>query len=107
MDLEWRRGRVGDDRPVDVASREPQRPSRRLTDASSSISSPSGASLTTTQSTTSQRPSSGRCDGGSTQQRMSSRSTGASTGTAIAECPVCPSRDRDAPELPQSGAVPR
>jgi hypothetical protein len=30
MDLEWRRGRVGDDRPVDVASREPQRPSRRL-----------------------------------------------------------------------------
>src|SRR5680860_145206 len=44
MNLERRRGRVGDDRPVDLAGREAQRPSRRLTDASSSISSPSGDS---------------------------------------------------------------
>src|SRR4029077_5656877 len=33
MDLERRRRRVGDDRPVDLAGREAQRPSRRLTDA--------------------------------------------------------------------------
>lgn len=44
MDLEGRCGRVGNDRPVDVAGRRTQRPSRRLTDASSSISSPSGDS---------------------------------------------------------------
>ena len=44
MDFEWRGGRVGDDRPVDVAGSETQRPSRRLTDASSSINSPSGDS---------------------------------------------------------------
>jgi len=44
MDLERRRRREGNDRPVDLAGREAQRPSRRLTDASSSISSPSGDS---------------------------------------------------------------
>lgn len=44
MDLEWRRGRIGNDRPVGLASRETQRPSRRLTDASSSTRSPSGDS---------------------------------------------------------------
>jgi hypothetical protein len=44
MDLEGCRGRIRDDRPVDLASRETQRPSKRLTDASSSISSPSGDS---------------------------------------------------------------
>ena len=44
MDLERRRGRVGNDRPVGLAGSETQRPSRRLIDASSSISSPSGDS---------------------------------------------------------------
>jgi len=44
MDLEGRCGRVGNDRPVDLAGREAQRPSKRLTDASSSTSSPSGDS---------------------------------------------------------------
>ena len=44
MDLEGRRGRVGNDRPVDLTGRETQRPSKRLTDASSSTSSPSGDS---------------------------------------------------------------
>lgn len=44
MDLEGRRGRVRNDRPVDLAGRETQRPSKRLTDASSSTSSPSGDS---------------------------------------------------------------
>lgn len=44
VDLEGRRGRVGNDRPVDLAGREAQRPSKRLTDASSSTSSPSGDS---------------------------------------------------------------
>lgn len=44
MDLERRRGRVGNDRPVDLARREAQRPSKRLTDASSSTSWPSGDS---------------------------------------------------------------
>src|SRR6187551_2006662 len=42
--LEGRCGRVGDDRPVDLAGCEVQRPSKRLTDASSSTSSPSGDS---------------------------------------------------------------
>ena len=44
MDLERRRGRIWNDRPVGLARRETQRPSRRLTDASSSIRSPSGDS---------------------------------------------------------------
>ncbi len=44
VDLEGRRRRVGNDRPVDLAGRETQRPSKRLTDASSSTSSPSGDS---------------------------------------------------------------
>jgi hypothetical protein len=44
MDLERHSRRVGNDRPVDLTGREAQRPSRRLTDASSSINSPSGDS---------------------------------------------------------------
>jgi hypothetical protein len=44
MDLERRRGREGNDRPVDLSGREAQRPSRHLTDASPSIGSPSGDS---------------------------------------------------------------